>query len=425
MPQYDVVVIGAGLAGLTTASRLAQANKKVLLVATGAGAMLLSPACIDVLGFQPAVSTTPVENPLSKLDDFLQEHPDHPYRYISRQTIETGLTAFQQLVNHDALDYQGSPNQNWLLSSAAGAVHPTCLAPTSLTNGALSRGGRMLIVGFKELRDFYPALISQNLNDQDLGVQTSFLSINLPKAPLAAENVTPIELAHAFDNPDFRRQVVKLVKSAAKGYSRIGFPAVLGIKQHAEVMADMQKQLDKTVFEISTLPPSVPGRRLFEVLRRRFTQAGGRLILGSKVADGTIEAGRVTQIRFETANRLKAVTATHYVLATGGIFGGGIQTDAEGGIGKVWEPIFGLPIKAESNRHLWFARGFLAPEEQPFASYGVRVNQHLNPINESNATIAGNLFVIGSTIANADWTHGRTGTGTALATAASVVEQIA
>jgi len=413
------------LSGLTTACQLAQARQKVLLIAHGIGALLLASGCIDVLGFQPADSRKPVKNPLNSLDSFLKERPDHPYHYVGRKHIEAGLEAFQRLTNHDSLDYQGSVERNWLLPSAIGALRPTCLAPASLANGDLSRGGRMLIVGFKELRDFYPALISQNLNAQDLGIQTDALTITLPPIPVADDmNVTPIELAHVFERPNFRANVVKAIGRHHKNYDRIGFPAVLGIQHHAEVIADLEKQLGKRIFEISTLPPSVPGRRLFDVLRQTFGQAEGRLIIGSKVVDGVIEKGQVRQIHFETANGLKPVTGKNYVLATGGIYGGGIQSDSDGAVGRVWEPIFDLPVEADQNRHNWFATGFLDSKGQPFAGYGVKVNDKLNPVNDSGNALAENLYIAGATIAGADWTRGRTGDGVALATASAIVEQI-
>ena len=425
MSRYDTIVIGAGLAGLTTACHLAQAEKKVLLLAHGLGALLLASGCIDILGYQPADSLDPVKNPLSQLDAFLAERPNHPYHISGQAHIKAGLDAFKRLVNSNSLDYQGSLDRNWLLPSTVGAVRPTCLAPASLANGELSRGGNMLIVGFNELRDFYPALISRNINEQKLGVESDAVTLSLPPIPLAnAMNVTPIELARSFEEPDFRHGVANSIKPKSKDFDRIGFPAVLGIQSHAEVMADLEKKLGKTIFEISTLPPSVPGRRLFEGLRQAFVQAGGQIIIGSKVVDGAIENGQVTQVRFETANRLKIVQAKSYVLATGGIYGGGIQTDADGGIGKVWEPIFGLPVEAESNRHLWFATGFLDPKGQPFANYGVNVDKNLKPVNGSGNPIAGNLYVAGATLAGSDWTRGRTGDGVAIATAATIVKQI-
>lgn len=419
MTRIDTVVIGAGLAGLTTAAQLVQAGQKVLLVSGGFGAILLASGCIDVLGFQPVEAKEPVTDPLGKLGAFIKEAPDHPYALV-KDNVEAGLEGFKQVVN-GSLTYQGDAHHNWLLPSTAGAVHPTCLAPISLANGDLSRGGQMLIVGFRQLRDFYPALISQNLNAQKLGVEADSLVIDLP-APLPGEvNITPIELAHAFEKVEFRRALVRAIKDQAKGVARVGFPAVLGLERHAEVLADLEKQLGKTVFEISTLPPSVPGRRLFESLRTAALKAGGRIIIGSKAASGTIVDGQVTEIQIETSNRLKTIRARNYVLATGGIYGGGIQTDLEG---NVWEPIFGLPVEADSNRHHWFSHKFLSEHGQPVAQYGVKVDENLNPINGSRQPLAKNLFIAGATIAGADWTRGRTGDGLALATAATIVKQI-
>ncbi len=428
MNKYDVVVIGAGLGGLTVACQLAQANKKVLLVSSGAGTLLLASGCVDVLGFQPMDSREPIKNPLDKMATFLTENPNHPYTFTGQENMETGLNAFLQLVNRSSLNYQGSVHRNWLLPSGIGAIHPTCLAPLSLANGDLSKGGTMLLVGFKELRDFYPMLVSQNLNEQKLGVQADAVTIDAP-APIGGNmNVTPIELARAFEKADFRREVVKaiknskVIKSSGKGYDRFGFPSVLGLNRHAEVLADLEKQLGKTVFEISTLPPSVPGRRLFEGLRQTFLQlAKGRFLMGTKVVDGTIEKGRVTQIRIDTASELKTIKADHYVLATGGIFGGGLQTDLTG---KIWEPIFGLPVVSNSDRHTWFADGFLEPQGQPVNQYGVKINAQMNPVDESNQPLSENLYLVGAIIANSDWTRGRAGEGVGLATAAAVIKQI-
>jgi glycerol-3-phosphate dehydrogenase subunit B len=282
----------------------------------------------------------------------------------------------------------------------------------------------MLIVGFKELRDFYPALISQNLNAQNLPLTTEALVLDAPAPATNKVNITPLELAKVFENKDFRSRLVSLIRPRLKSYARVGFPAVLGLAKHNEVIADLEKQLGVPVFEISTLPPSVPGRRLFEALRHRLLSLGGRLIIGSKVHDGVIEDGQVKYIRLETSNRLRTITANNYILATGGIYGGGVQTDSDGGEGRVWEPIFGLPINANTNRHTWFAKGLLAAEGQPVSSYGITVNPKLNPVNGTNKALAENLYVVGSQIANSNWVIGRTGDGVALATATAAVNHI-
>lgn len=415
MPRYDTIVIGAGLAGLATGSQLARAGQKVLVVTHGLGALLLASGCIDVLGYQPADSPEAVSNPGEKLAEFMEERPDHPYNLIGKEGIAVGLEAFGQMVNGQGLDYRGDLNHNWRLPSGIGAVHPTCLAPATLAGGDLSQGGRMLIVGFRELRDFYPGLISQNLNEQGLGVTAEPLTLELT-IPLAAKmNATPLELGRAFEQAEFRRQVVQAVKSRSKGFDRVGFPAVLGVKEPQVVVADLEKQLGQPVFEISALPPSVPGRRLFEALKRALLAAGGRLVVGSKVADGQIEGGRVKQIRLEAASRLKPVEAENYVLATGGLFGGGLEAYQSG---EVREAIFGLPVVANPNRHSWFEASFLSSRGQPVFNFGVKVN------GELRTALAENLYVVGASLAGAEWTSGRVGDGLALGTAAAAVKQI-
>lgn len=421
MYTYDTVVIGAGLAGLTAACHLAQANQKTLLLSKGMGAVLLSSGAIDVLGFHPPDSKEPVQNPLGQMDAFIADRAEHPYAVLGKDKIESGLNQFLQLVNNGSTLYQGEAKKNWLLPSTIGAIHATCLAPTALTNGDLSQKGRMLIIGFRELRDFYPTLISQNLNEQELGVKVDSLIIDAP-APLTGKmNITPIELARAFEQEKFRSQLVKAIKDAIKGHDRIGFPAVLGLEEHQAVLADLEKQLGRTVFEISTLPPSVPGRRLFDHLKQRFLDAGGRIIIGPEVSDGTMTDGRVEQIQFPSVNRLKTVRAENFILATGGTYGGGIRTDSTG---KVWEPVFDLPVEAPADRHHWFAPTFISPKGQPITYVGLQINNRLNPVDGDQNVLAENLYVAGASIAGSNWISGRTGNGVAISTAAAIVNEI-
>jgi glycerol-3-phosphate dehydrogenase subunit B len=215
--------------------------------------------------------------------------------------------------------------------------------------------------------------------------------------------------------------VVSALKGRVKGVDRVGFPAVLGLSQHPAVLADLQQQLGRKVFEISALPPSVPGRRLFEALKAALLQAGGRLLVGSKVVDGVIAGGRVTEIRHETASRLKALSAGQFVLATGGLFGGGLEA---GETGQLQETIFNLPVAYEANRHKWFAPSFLSPQGQPIFNAGLRVTPQLQPLNGGREPLAHNLYVVGAALPGAEWTSGRTGDGVAVASAAAAARHI-
>jgi len=418
MKTTDTIVIGAGLSGLITANLLAQAGQKVQLMAYGIGAIALASGAIDVLGYHPADSLTPLKNPIAALDDFLATRPMHPYRLTGADAIRRGLDALKRITAAQGLPYIGETEKNLWLPTALGAIHPAALAPKSLAQGDIHLGGRMLLVGFDELRDFYPNLMADNLNAQKLGVRAKAVTLRLPAPVDGKMNITPIELAHAFDRPDFRRRLLAVLVPHTKGFSRVGFPAVLGLHNHPQVLADLESALGKKVFEVNTLPPSVPGRRLYEALKANLLAHGGEFILGIKVVDGEISGGRVQHIRTESASRLLTHRADNFVLATGSIFGGGVETALDG---SAREPIFGLPVLAPTNRHQWFTEKFTGG--QPIAEAGVRFNARMNPVGEDGSVIAENLFITGAQLAGFSWTDGRTGGGVALASAAAVANR--
>ena len=51
--RYDVAVVGAGVAGLCAATRLAESGASVCVIAFGVGSTHLAPGIVDVLGYAP------------------------------------------------------------------------------------------------------------------------------------------------------------------------------------------------------------------------------------------------------------------------------------------------------------------------------------------------------------------------------------
>ena len=122
----------------------------------------------------------------------------------------------------------------------------------------------------------------------------------------------------------------------------MGLPAVLGLRDPHGAWADLQRRLGRGVFEIPTLPPSVPGMRAFEALRAALRAAGGRLVLGSEVVGADRDGGRITAVRAHAAGHDVRYHARWFVLATGGFASGAIA------LGSDWvtrETVLGLPLR--------------------------------------------------------------------------------
>ncbi len=144
--MYDVIVIGAGLAGLVSATMLAQAGRRVLLLAKGVGCTHVGSGCVDVLG---RLQEEDVASPRSALAAFLTAHPEHPYGHVGIPGLEEAIEYFRQECEKAGYPYAGTLDENWQLPTATGAARPTCLAPESMIAGDVRRPEPMLLVGFR------------------------------------------------------------------------------------------------------------------------------------------------------------------------------------------------------------------------------------------------------------------------------------
>jgi glycerol-3-phosphate dehydrogenase subunit B len=406
--RHDTVVIGAGLAGLTAALRLAEEGQQVLLVAKGVGSTHLGGGTIDVLGYH----TERVDSPARALASFIQAHPDHPYARVTPPLIAVSLEWFRSRMSEHL--YVGGLDRNVLLPTALGVLKPSAMVPESMVFGDAGAGGRFAIVGFRALKDFYPAYLADNLGRAGPvnGRSVSARSVEVRPSLDGQADVGPLGFARRFEEPAFRKAVIAEVEDRLEPGERVGFPAVLGLREAPAVWREIRDTLGTDVFEIPTLPPSVPGIRVFGALRDALRRAGGRIIMGGAVVGARTEGGRVVGVVVEAAARPISHDARWFVLATGGFASGGLVMDS---FGVVRETIFGLPVAGvpgpEEER---FGAGYLDPH--PMSRAGVAVDEQLRPAGREGEALYANLHAAGATLAGAEPWREKSGDGISLAT---------
>lgn len=379
MSHHDVVVIGAGVAGLTAAVRLAEDGARVLVLAKGVGATHLSPVTIDVLGYAP----DRVDRPLEALAAFVGRRPDHPYRLAGADGVRAATEWFAGRFADGPLApyrYTGSAEQNLLLPTAVGVLKPSALVPETMAGGDLRAGGPVCIVGSPVLRDFHPSLCAANLVRAGVDARSVELTFEVDRADQNA-----LGLARRFDDPSWRAAFASQLAPRLQGEERVGLPAVLGSTDPHGAWSDLEERLGRRVFEIPTLPPSVPGMRLFEVLRSALRANGGRLVLGSEVVAAERADGRVVSVSGHASGRDVRYVAPSFVLATGGFASGAIE------LGSDWvtrEQVLGLPLRGEPPAgEPRFVGEYLT--EQPMARVGVAVDAQLRAEGAENVVVAG------------------------------------
>ncbi len=412
--KNDVLVVGAGLAGLTAVWQLATQQKKARLVSKGWGATHWHSGCIDVLGYYPIDESQPVESPGVTLAKLIADQPEHPYALVGVAGVEEALTMFQTLCAEAGYPLHGSLDKNWLLPSAVGTFRPTCLAPETMIAGDLRRDDPMLIVGIKQLVDFYPNIVAENLVKQ--GVEAAHLMLDMPK--LAQRNFnTPVSIGSMMEQPSFRSDLVRFIKPKLGKAKRVGLPAVLGRYPSLTIKNDLEKQLGVPVFEIPGLPPSLPGLRLHAILLQAIERAGGRVYHGLEGVGIESEEGMVTAVFTEAAGRPKPHRFARYVVATGGILGGGIVTRQDG---SAHELVFDLPVALPESRQDWFEQDFMDAKGHPVYRAGLTVNAQFQPVNGGSQPVYGNVYAAGTTLGHSEVIRERSFEGVALATGFAV-----
>ncbi len=397
--NYDLLIIGCGLSGLFAGCLAARRGKKTLILARGVGSTHVGPGTIGVANGDRAAL------------DALLATPGHPYALVGRKALKATLEEFKTLCAEAGYPLHGELGKNFELPTAAGSARQACLLPETMLAGDLSRPEPFTLARLPGFRDFFPA---QLITDY----RSLITDLPLPH-PSTHRDSYATDLAHLFDLPGYRNEVIAAWKPLlADSPKRLGLPAILGLEKAIEAKAQLETALGIELFEIPILPPSVPGMRLFNLLRADFQNHGGQLILGP-VVNGQLENGNLS-VAADMNGRVREYRAEAVILATGGFLNGGLSAEFEG---DIRETVFNLPVDAPGQRSAWTAEHFFGPH--PFAKFGVRVNKNMQPLNAAGKPIAGNLRAAGSLLAGADRFNEGSREGIELATAWRAVETVA
>jgi glycerol-3-phosphate dehydrogenase subunit B len=406
--HYDVVVLGAGVAGLTAATRLAEGGARVCVLAKGVGSTHLAPGTVDVLGYDPDL----VDEPARALPGFIERHPDHPYALIGAEAIAPALEWFSARIERGpqpGYRYTGGLDRNHLLPTAVGALRPSALVPETMANGDMGTQERVCVIGMRVLRDLHASLCAGNL--RRAGIEARAVDVDVDVGRVEAN---ALGLARRFDDEAFRGAFAARLALHLEPGERVALPAILGLRDPHGAWSDLERRLGRSVFEIPTLPPSVPGMRVNDALQAALRAAGGRLVLGAEAVGVEHEADRVNAVRAHTSGHDTLFHARWVVLATGGFGSGAIELDADW---RARENVLGLPLRgmpAEGEPR--FNADYFAP--QPMSTVGVAVESGLLAPGTEN------VFVAGAALPGAvPWREG-SGEGIALATGSFVAQAV-
>ncbi len=408
----DLIVVGAGLAGMFAGALAARRGLDTIVIARGIGGTHISAGMIGVHGY---AQHKPIRKPApSNLGE------KHPYSRFTTATIATALEKFSTICSEQNLNMLGDLHTNHWLPTAIGATHAACLVPESMLAGDLRNKTPMLIGRLPGFRDFYPELLTSNL-----GHDAVVVDLPVPGAPRRRESYAT-DLAHLLDAPDSREGILLAWREAIDSLAlqsdfaaaRLGVPAILGIEQAHYVWQTAQTILEREVFEIPIMPPSVPGMRIFNALHTAILAKNGRLVLGPTVQGAFTRHGSA-HLSAAANGRERKYKANAILLATGGFAHGGLESESPK---TVHESVFDLPVVQTPKGKSWSRARYL--DAQPFARLGVETDATSRALDSTGAPIADNLWACGSLLAGADRMTEGSREGIALSSAFAAVGAI-
>ena len=288
MPRADVVVIGAGLAGLTAAARLAEAGAAVTLVAKGHASTHWGAGGIDVAA--PEGARTP-----GRGDRAAETNPDHPYAFLGADA-GPAVTWLMDRLEASGLAYVGTletPIRR--VPTAIGGTRRVAIVPEAQSAAVRpwDPDEILVVAGPAGFKDFWPAAIADSLARESVwhGADrpARVVGVAVELAGLQdRNNLNALDLAHRFDDP---RAPGRRPRPHRAGGQRRGRwpPGPRGAARRHRPrrprggVGGRPVGLPLDPFEIPLVPPSVPGIRLWRALRELIRASGGRIQVGENV----------------------------------------------------------------------------------------------------------------------------------------------
>ena len=415
---YDVAVIGAGMAGMAAALFAAERGLSCIQVGSGGG-ILFASGLLDFLAVHPVAQHRQWKSPFEALAALAREQPGHPLARIDPGAIRTAFQTFVAALTSAGMPYAPLGERNSHVITSIGTVKTSFGVPLTMVAGveALERRLPCLLVDFRGLREFSARQIVETLAGDWPALRHQH--IDFPGFESVPE-LYAAHLARALENRQTGERTIALIKPMLGEARAVGLPALLGLSRSSEVHAAFELGLGVPVFEIPTMPTSVPGLRLLGALEAAVAARGVTRRQLCSVRALTFE-GSVATLELEGAPVAERVQASAVVLATGRFSGRGLTADRQ----SVRESLLDLPVQQPASREGWHERDFLDPAGHAINRAGLKTDDAWRPLDANGESAWEKLFAIGSILADQDWMREKCGSGLAIATAWAATDVIA
>ena len=407
--KFDTIIIGGGLSGLISGIYLSQRGQRCVIISSGQSALHFSSGSFDLLN--NLHDGTSVQKPLDAISELVKQAPTHPYAKLGETKFKELAQQAEEFFKNAGISTQGDHEENHYRVTPMGTLKPTWL---TLKNLLISENEKCLpiqhpgIFNITGFLDFYTRFIAD---------ECSIHSINFPALENLRKNPTEmrsVNIARVFDKQENIEELARILKAESGDCDSIILPAITGLNRE-DVVDYLRKEINKPIYLLPTLPPSVPGIHTQQKLRSVFQQNGGVFMLGDNVLRADIKGNRISQIYSFNHGDIPFV-GQNFILATGSYFSQGLIASTE----KIYEPIFDLDVTFTPNRTQWYNSDVF--DTQPYQSFGIKTDSTFRCTREGK--LFENLYAAGAILEGFNPLKEGCGAGVSILSAMYIAEQI-
>ena len=414
--KFDTIIIGGGLSGLISGIYLSPRGQRCVIISSGQSALHFSSGSFDLLNNLP--DGTSVQKPLDAISELVKQAPTHPYAKLGETKFKELAQQAEEFFKNAGISTQGDHEENHYRVTPMGTLKPTWL---TLKNLLISENEKCLpiqhpgIFNITGFLDFYTRFIADEF--LKMGAKCSIHSINFPALENLRKNPTEmrsVNIARVFDKQENIEELARILKAESGDCDSIILPAITGLNRE-DVVDYLRKEINKPIYLLPTLPPSVPGIHTQQKLRSVFQQNGGVFMLGDNVLRADIKGNRISQIYSFNHGDIPFV-GQNFILATGSYFSQGLIASTE----KIYEPIFDLDVTFTPNRTQWYNSDVF--DTQPYQSFGIKTDSTFRCTREGK--LFENLYAAGAILEGFNPLKEGCGAGVSILSAMYIAEQI-
>jgi glycerol-3-phosphate dehydrogenase subunit B len=412
-----LAVIGSGMAGMAAA--IFARNRRMATVQVGrASEISFASGCLDLFSTVPGHPPRVFADPFAGIAALVSIRPEHPYAHVTEDQIRQGFGEFTRFMASAGICFHGpSPGTNQQIITPAGTLKPTWQVPGAMIAGAraVAENQRIGLVDILGLKGFGARQMAQTLKAKLPGITGA--TIAFPGREAAGDLMCE-RLAWDLENPAVMDRFIQRLRPHAGPVEVLGLPAVLSLYRFEAQRQTLERALDRPVFEIPTLSPSVTGMRMKEAF---LGKPGGTGHHHFPVAVSGITRDRDGFGFFVTSGQeMVEVRARYLILATGRFLGQGLGVKAE----RISEMLFDLPVAQPQDRSGWLCRDFFDPAGHPVNRAGIETDEFFRPLDADGSVYDPRLYAAGSILAHQDWKREKSGSGIAIASAYRAVSHM-